>query len=133
MNRSALPERLTDFVGQEHLLEAIPQHLRFAAGLRLVVLRGLGSGATAVAVEYLRRTYPRHYAAAEWIGSSDSDETGRLVSRALNRFREVGGRLFSCWTESPPRNGCPDCFPLMVPTSSSPLRRMPRHGQARAC
>ncbi|MEW9519085.1 hypothetical protein [Streptomyces tubercidicus] len=92
MNRSALPERLTDFVGQEHLLEAISQHLRSAAGLRLVVLRGvLGSGATAVAIEYLHRTYPRHYAAAEWIGSSDSDETGRFVSRALNRFREVGG------------------------------------------
>ncbi|MET7411126.1 hypothetical protein [Streptomyces rubiginosohelvolus] len=93
MTRSAAPERLTDFVGQDHLLEeAVPQHLRSAAGQRPVVLRGvLGSGATAVANEYLHRTYPRLYVAAEWINFSDNDESSRLVHLALHRFRQLNG------------------------------------------
>ncbi|MFK4112691.1 hypothetical protein [Streptomyces sp. NPDC002176] len=95
MNRSVPPERLTDFVGRDHLLEeAIPQSLRSADGLCPVVLRSvLGSGATAAAVEYLHRTYPRHYVAAEWIDFGGSDEVGHLVAvaQAQERFQEMGG------------------------------------------
>ncbi|MDI5969932.1 hypothetical protein POF50_011385 [Streptomyces sp. SL13] len=93
MNKSAPPERLTDFVGQDYLLEeTIPQSLRRASGRRPVVLLSvLGSGATAVAVEYLHRTYPRYYAAAEWIDCGDGNEIAGYVGRAMYRFREVGG------------------------------------------
>ncbi|WP_282693418.1 tetratricopeptide repeat protein [Streptomyces sp. CC208A] len=93
MTRVGVPARPSDFIGQDHLLEEeIPHRLRSVDGRQALVLQGVrGSGATTVALEYLHRTHPRHYAAAAWIAPGRRDEVRREIRLALDRFREIGG------------------------------------------
>ncbi|MEU9410453.1 tetratricopeptide repeat protein [Streptomyces sp. NPDC048281] len=92
MHGAALPRRPQDFVGRDCLLDEDMPRALSAVGGRPVVLRStLGSGATATAVEYLHRVQ-RCYADIEWIEFTDPDTAARLITRALHRFRSVGGR-----------------------------------------